>query len=189
MFPIQDQISVATKAGLEAQFALFNSLTNKTLESVEKLINLNLAAVKASMEESGVTTRQILAAKDPQEFLSLVTAQTKPNFEKAIAYGSHLANIASSTQAEFTKAAEQQIAAVSSKVNELVEDAARNAPAGAENLIAVVKSAIGNANAGYEQFAKTSKQAAEAVEANLNSAVAQLSPTAEKAGQKIVVES
>jgi phasin family protein len=189
MFPIQDQISVATKASLEAQFALFNSLTNKTLESVEKLVKLNLTAAKASMEESGAATRQILAAKDPQEFLSLVTAQTKPTFEKAMAYGGHLANIASSTQAEFTKATEQQIATVSSKLSELVESAAKNAPAGSENFVAILQSAIGNANAGYEQFSRTAKQAADAVEANLNSTLSQFSAPAEKAGQKIIVES
>lgn len=167
MFPIQDQISVATKSNLEANLALYTSLTNKALESVEKLINLNITAVRASMEESSATTRQILAAKDPQEVISLLTAQTKPNYEKAIAYGSHLANIASSTQAEFTKAAETQIAQVSRKVTELIEEAARNAPAGSEGVVAVVKTAMGNASNGYEQFTKTAKQAVEALEANL----------------------
>lgn len=175
MFPIQDQISVATKANLEANFALYTSLTNKTLESIEKLIKLNLAAVKASMEESSVATKQIFAAKDPQELITLISAQTKPNFDKALAYGSHLAGIASSTQAEFTKAAETQIAEASRKVNELVEEVAKKAPAGSEGMIAIVKSALGNASTGYEQLTKTTKQAVEALEANMNSAVDQLS--------------
>ena len=43
-----------------------------------------------------------------------------------------------------------------------------------------VESAIGNANAGYEQFSKTSKQAVEAIEANLASAVNQFTQAAEK---------
>lgn len=168
MFPIQDQISVTAKANLEANLALYTSLTNKTMESIEKLLNLNLSAVKASMEESSVATRQILAAKDPQEVLSLIAAQTKPNFDKAIAYGGHLASIASSAQAEFTKAAETQIAQVSRKVSDLIEEASRNAPAGSEGMVAVVKTAMGNASSGYEQFTKTAKQAVEALEANLN---------------------
>ena len=46
----------------------------------------------------------------------------------------------------------------------------KNAPAGSENAVAILKSAIGNASAGYEQFSKTSKQAVEAIEANLSSA-------------------
>jgi len=168
MFPIQDQISVTAKANLEANLALYTSLSNKTMESIEKLFSLNLSAVKATMEESSAATRQILAAKDPQEVLSLIAAQTKPNYEKAIAYGGHLANIASSAQAEFTKAAEAQIAQVSRKVSELIEEASRNAPAGSEGMVAVVKTALGNASNGYEQFTKTAKQAVEALEANLN---------------------
>jgi len=163
MFPIQDQISVTAKANLEANLALYTSLSNKTMESIEKLFSLNLSAVKATMEESSAATRQILAAKDP-----LIAAQTKPNYEKAIAYGGHLANIASSAQAEFTKAAEAQIAQVSRKVSELIEEASRNAPAGSEGMVAVVKTALGNASNGYEQFTKTAKQAVEALEANLN---------------------
>ena len=181
MFPIQDQISVATKANLEANFALYSALTNKTLESIEKLVNLNLAAVKASMEESSAAARQLLSAKDPNEFFTLVNAQAKPNLEKVIAYGSHLANIASSAQAEYTKAAEQQIAEAARKVNELVEDAAGKAPAGYENVTAMIKATLGNANTSYEQLTKTTKQAVEAFEANVNAAVNQMSQVA---GQK-----
>jgi phasin family protein len=170
MFPTQDQISAAAKAHLDAQFALYTSLTGKTLESVGKLINLNFAAAKASMEESAVTARQMLAAKDPQEVISLVAAQAKPNLEKALAYGGHLAGIAGSTQAEFTKAAETQVAAVDLKFNELVDAAAGKTPAGLESFIAIVKCTLDNANAGYGQLSKTARQA---VEANIAAAVNQ----------------
>ncbi len=128
MFPTQDQISVAAKANLEASLVLYSELTGKTLASVEKLINLNLTAVKASMQDSSAATRQILAAKDPQEFFTLIGAQAKPTLDKAIAYGGHLADIASGVQAEFTKAAEAQIAQVQGKLSELAEEAAKNAP-------------------------------------------------------------
>lgn len=186
MFPIQDQMSVAAKANLDAQFALYTSLTQNTLESVGKLINLNITAVKASMEESTATTKQMLSAKDAQELISLVTAQTKPNLEKALAYGGHVAGIASNAQAEFTKAAEMHIAAAGLSVSELVDNIAKKAPDGSESFIAAVKSALGNANAGYEQFSKTAKQAAEAVEANIAAAVGQF---AQVGGQKVAANS
>jgi phasin family protein len=185
MFPTQDQISGAAKAGFEAQFAFYASFTGRTLESVEKLISLNLTAAKATMEESAAATRELLAAKDPQEFMTLVNAQARPNFEKALAYTSHLAGIATTTQAEFMKAAEVQISAASQKVNELVDKAAKQAPAGSENMVALVKSALGNVNAGYEQLSKTGKQAAEAIEANLNTAVAQFNHTAQATTAKV----
>ncbi|MGH8808937.1 MAG: TIGR01841 family phasin [Noviherbaspirillum sp.] len=169
MFPTQDQISAATKANFEANLALYTALSNKTLESVEKLLTLNLTAVKASMEESSAATKQILSAKDAQEFLSLVGAQAKPNFEKAIAYNNHLSSIASNAQAEFTKLTEARIVETSRKVTALVDEAAKKAPAGSETVFALLKTAFGNASSGYEQLAKTGKQAVEAIEANLNS--------------------
>jgi phasin family protein len=180
MFPIQDQISVATKTSLEANFALYNSLTAKALQSVEQLITLNLAAAKASIEESSAVARQLLAARDPQECISLVTAQARPNLEKALAYGNHLAGIASSAQAEYTKAAESQMAEISRKTGELMDVAASKAPAGSEGLIAMMKSAFGNASSGYEQLSRTGKQAVEALGANLNAAVGQLSQAVEQ---------
>ena len=180
MFSIPEQFSSATKTNLEAQFALFSSLTSKAFEGIEKIIELNLTAAKATLEESTAAAKQLLSAKDPQEFFSLSAAQAQPSAEKAIAYGRHLAAITSGTQAEFSKAAESQIAETNRKVLSLVEEVTKNAPAGSENAVAMLKSAIGNANAGYEQFSKTSKQAVEAIEANLTSAVNQFTQAAEK---------
>ncbi len=178
MFPIQDQISVATKANLESNLALYTSLANKTLESVEKLVGLNIAAIRASMEDTTAATRQMLAAKDPQEFLSVVSAHSAPNFEKAIAYGNHLIGIAGAAQAEFTKVAEAQIAQVSRKVADFVEEAAKKAPVGSDNMVTIVKTAIGSANNGYEQLTKTARQAVDVMESNLTTAVNSLSQVA-----------
>jgi phasin family protein len=181
MFSIPEQFSNATKANFEAQFAIFSSLTNKAFEGVEKFVDLNLTAAKASLEETSATTKQLLSAKDPQEFFSLAAAQAQPSAEKTLAYGRHLATIASSTGAEFSKAAETQIAETNRKVISLVEEVSKNAPAGSENAVALFKSAIGNANAGYEQFTKTAKQAVESLETNLNAAVGQFTAAAAKA--------
>lgn len=181
MFAIPEQFSSATKANIEAQFALFASLSNKMFEGVEKIVDLNLNVAKATLEESNAAARQLMSAKDAQEFFSLSTAQAQPNAEKAIAYGRHLASIASSTQAEFTKAAEAQIAETNRKVVALIDEVTKNAPAGSETAIAFVKSAIGNANAGYEQLTKSAKQAVEVLESNVNTAVNQFSQAATKA--------
>lgn len=181
MFALPEQFSAASKANFEAQLAMMTELTNKAFEGVEKMIDLNLNVAKTSLEESNAAAKQFLAAKDAQEWLSLAAAQAQPNAEKALAYGRHLATIASGVQAEFSKAAEAQIAETSRKVLELVEEISKNAPAGSENAVALVKSAIGNANAGYEQLTKTTKQAVEALEANLNNAVSQFTPAAPKA--------
>lgn len=181
MFAIPEHFSAASKASFESQIALLTTLTNKTFESVEKVVDLNITVAKASLEDSNAAAKQLLAAKDPQEFLSLVAAQTQPNAEKALAYSRNLASIATDVQTEFSKAAETQIAETSRKVLELVEELTKNAPAGSENAIALVKSAIGNVNASYEQLTKTTKQAVETLEANLNTAVSQFTQPSAKA--------
>ena len=179
MFAIPEQFSNATKANFESQFAIFSSLTSKALESMEKLVELNMTAAKATLEESAAATRQLLGAKDAQEFLSLSAAQVQPNAEKALSYSRQVAAIAAGTQAEFSKAAETQLAETNSKVISLVDEMSKNAPAGSENVVAAFKASIGNANAGYEQFSKTAKQAREAVETNVNAAVNQFTQAAQ----------
>lgn len=174
MFAIPEQFSAATKASFEAQFASFTALTSKTLESVEKLIDLNLKATKASIDDSTAIAKQLLEVKDPQDFLNLTSAQVQPAAEKAVAYGRTLAGIASDVQSEVSKAAEAQISEHSAKVIALVDEVSKNAPAGSETAVALFKSAVGNANAGYEQLSKTAKKASEAIEANVNSVVDQV---------------
>ncbi|UVW27980.1 phasin family protein [Massilia sp. H6] len=181
MFAIPEQFSNATKSNLEAQFALFSSLTAKTFEGMEKLVELNINAARTSLEASQNVTRQLMGAKDPQEFFSVTASQAQPTAEKAMSYSRQLASIASGTGAEFSKVAETQIVETNRKVIALVDEVSKSAPAGSESIVAAVKTAISNANAGYEQFSKTSKQAAEAIENNVSAAVNQFSATARKA--------
>jgi phasin family protein len=181
MFAIPEQFSSATKVNFESQFALLSALTAKTFEGMEKLIDLNLNAAKATLEETSAATRQLLAAKDPQEFFSLTAAQAQPTAEKAMSYSRQLASIAAGAGAEFSKAAESQIVETNRKVISLVDEVSKNAPAGSESFVAAVKTAISNANAGYEQFTKTTKQAVEAMENNVNNAVSQFTQAARKA--------
>ncbi|NEX61143.1 TIGR01841 family phasin [Noviherbaspirillum galbum] len=187
MFITPENISAASKASIEKNVALLSSLTSKYIESVEQVVDLNITSLKQSLEESNAAAKQFFAAKDAQEFFALATAQTQPNAEKAIAYGRNLAGIAATVGAEISKVTEAQIADTSAKVLGLVEELTKNAPAGSENVVGFFKSAIGNASAGYEQFNKSAKQAAEVIETNLNNAVSQFAPAAKAAKAKKAV--
>ncbi|WP_323140408.1 TIGR01841 family phasin [Massilia phyllosphaerae] len=180
MFAFPEQFSNATKANLESQFALISALTSKTFEGVEKLVELNINTAKAALENSSATARQLLAAKDAQEFFSVSASQAQPNAEKALTYGRQVASIAADTGAEFSKVAEGQFAEVNRKVISLVDEVTKNAPAGSEAYVSALKTAISNANAGYEQFSKTTKQAREAMETNVTAAVSQFTQAANK---------
>lgn len=185
MFKNNDQVSNATKALFEDQVAKFHILTGSIVESMEQVIALNVAAVKAASEESAAAARQLLAAKDPQEFMTFVSDQAKLNAEKVQSYGRHLAEITTSAKDDLSKVVESQMAETKDKVTSLISDVTKNAPAGSEKAVAMLKTAMDNANAGYEQLTKSTKQAVATVEENVAKATEQFSQGVEKVTAKI----
>ena len=157
-----DQFVAAQKASVETLFGL----TSKAFEGVEKLVELNLQVAKTTLTEAAETTTAALSVKDAQELLALQAGLLQPAAEKAAAYSRHLYDIMAGTSAEFTKAAEGNLADAQKKVLTLVDSAVKNAPAGTESAVALVKSAVAAANNAYESAHKAAKQAAEVAEAN-----------------------
>lgn len=166
-----EQIIAAQKANIETLFGL----TNKAFEGLEKLVELNLQVAKTSMDEVAETARAALSVKDAQELLALQATLLQPAAEKAAAYSRHLYDIAAATNAEVSKVAEAQVAEAQKKFITVVDTAVKNAPAGTENAVALVRSAVAAANNAYDSVHKAAKQAADVAEANFqamtNSAV------------------
>jgi phasin family protein len=157
-----EQIIAAQKANLETLF----DLTSKAFEGVEKLVELNLQVAKATMGEAQATATASMGAKDAQELLALQAGLLQPAAEKAAAYGRHLYDIATSTNAEVSKVAEAQMATAQANFAAAVDGAVKNAPAGTESAAALVKSAIAAASNAMESVQKATKQAADVAEAN-----------------------
>jgi phasin family protein len=171
---IQDQIAAAARVQFDSQIALFSDMSLTALESIEKLVHLNLAAARASMDETSAAAVQVLSARDANEVMQKMRNQSGPNVGKAIAYGNHLVNIATNAQAEFARAAEIQFAQAGRKASELVGEAAKIAPPGVDNVLSLMRSAIGNASSGVEQVNKSTREAVEVLESNVNAAVNQI---------------
>ncbi|MFN3295392.1 TIGR01841 family phasin [Caldimonas sp.] len=163
MMMTAEQLVAAHKANVETLFGL----TQKAFEGVEKLVELNLQVAKASLAEAAEHAQATLSVKDAQELLALQASLLQPSAEKAAAYSRHVYDIASSTNAEVSKIAEAQIADVQKKFMAVVDNAVKNAPAGTENAVALVKSAVAAANNAFESVHKAAKQAAEVAEANI----------------------
>jgi phasin family protein len=170
-----EQVVAAHKANVETLFGL----TNKAFEGVEKLVELNLQVAKAALGEVADNTRAVLSVKDAQELLALQATMLQPAAEKAASYSRHLYDIAAATQAEVAKVAETQMADAQKNFASTVDSALKNAPAGSENAVALVKSAMAAANNAYESVSKAAKQAADVAEANFTA----VTNTAVKASQ------
>lgn len=159
-----EQILAAHKANMETLFGL----TTKAFEGVEKLVELNLTASRAALNEAASHTQAVLSVKDVQELMALQAGLLQPLAEKTASYSRHLYDIASGTGAEFGKAAEAQAADAQKKFMAVVDNAAKNAPAGSETAVAVMKSAVSAANNAFDSVQKAVKQATDAAEANFN---------------------
>jgi phasin family protein len=135
------------------------------------------------MSESANNTQALMSVKDAQELLTLQASLMQPLAEKTVAYSRHLYDIASGTSAEFSKAAEEQATDAQKKFMSVVDNAAKNAPAGSESAVAVMKSAVSAANNAMESVQKAVKQATEMAESNFNTVTSQ-AVTATKAAAK-----
>jgi phasin family protein len=174
-----DQVLAAQKANFDTLF----SLTNKAFAGVEKLVELNLTAGKAALGEAADSTKAALSVKDAQELMALQSAFLQPMAEKSMAYGRHLYDITSSTSAEFSAAFEAQTAAAQKQFAGLVETMAKNAPAGSETGVAMMKSAVAAAGNAYDAVQKAVKQATDLAEQNIAS-VSQQAVASTKAAAK-----
>lgn len=118
----------------------------------DKLVELNLELAKAALSEAAQTTRAVLSVKDAQELLALQAHLLQPDAEKAAAYSRHVYDIASK--------AEESAAEAQKKFMQVADTTFRNAPAGTENTVALVKRAFAAANKAYETVHEASKQLA-----------------------------
>ena len=163
-----EQIMASHKANIETLFGL----THKAFEGVEKLVELNVQATKAALAETANHAQAVMGVKDAQELLALQAGLVQPLAEKTAAYSRHLYDIATAAGADLTKALESQTSEAQQKVMGLVDSATKNAPAGSETAVAVMKSAVVAANNAFESMQKAVKQASDMAESNFNTVAA-----------------
>ena len=184
MFQNTDNYTSVSKALFNSRLAAFNALTSMTLQGAEKIVALNMSVARASAADITATAKDLLAAKGPQDAFSLVTARAKPSAEKVAAYSRDLTDILSAAKAELTKIADAQVAETQSNVSAWVDGITKNASAGTEPAVEMLKSVVATAQAGYEQFNSTAKQAVEAAETQVAHASDQLTQGAKKSATK-----
>lgn len=175
-----EQVLASHKANVETLLGL----TSKAFEGVEKIVELNLTASKAALAETGEHAKAMLSVKDAQELLALQSGLLQPLAEKTAAYSRHLYEIASGSSAELSKSFEGQAADAQKKFMGLVDTAAKNAPAGSESAVAVMKSAVAAATNALESVQKAVKQATEVAESNFNAVAASAADAGKPAGKK-----
>jgi phasin family protein len=174
-----EQLAAAQKANLET----LSSLTNQALQSIEKLVELNMHIAKQSLSDSMTSAKKALEVKDIQQLLAHQAEAVQPMAEKIMAYSRHLYDLAHETQDNFTKSAEKEFQAGQQKMNALVEEWTQNAPAGSDAAMHAMKQAIASANTVYESSQKAVKHAVNVAQTNLNTAATTVMKNAEVASK------
>lgn len=160
-----EQFAAANQANLDALV----DLTRKSFEGIEQLVALNLQAMRCAMGDSAERSRVLLSAKDPQALVSLQAELVQPATEQVSAYSQQVVDIAARTQLEVARLVESQMAVAQEKILALVDTAVKNAPAGGESSLAMIKHALTTANGALENVQKAARQALSATETNLES--------------------
>ena len=175
----QEQILAAQKANVETLFGL----TRKAFDGLERLVELNLQASRASVNEAVHNAQSLLDVRDAQELLELQATLMQPLAERISAYSRHLFEIASDTGAEFAKVAEDQSAETREKCMAVFENMARNAPVGSESVVEAMRGAVNAASGAIGQVQQAVKQATEMAQANVHTLSTTATRTA-KAGTR-----
>ncbi len=166
MYVTPEQIQTAGKTSVDTML----SFATMQFAAIEKLATLNANAVKSAFEDSLSNTRALFGAKDVQEFMSLQSTLATPAIEKAIAYSKSVYEVATETNAEISKVAEQRAAEWNENLTALLDKAVKNAPAGSDVAVAGIKSMLAAANSAYDNFTKVTKQATDIAQANVAAA-------------------
>ena len=145
---------------------LLQQMTTKLFEGTEQLGQLHLKTLRAYADTQFESLRQLSSARDPQAFTEwqATLAQPTTQIEHALEFNRQAYELVSGTQADIAKLAEQQITQGAKQAQEIVEEVARNAPAGSEPAVAALKSVLETAGSAYASAQKVAKQASDIAE-------------------------
>lgn len=166
MSAIPQQVLNSQKAAIDTLVAFQGTV----FTGFEKLVDLNLKVIKATLDEVSQTSQKVSSVKDVQDAAALTQSFVQPGAEKAMAYSKHVYDIVSAVQADLSKLSESHVAEGQKHVNDAIEQFTKNAPAGSESAVAMLKSSMAQATNAYDSMTKAAKQAAEVAEKNLSAA-------------------
>ncbi|WP_022963381.1 phasin family protein [Halopseudomonas pelagia] len=169
----------------QANLDLLQQISSKVFEGVEQLSQLQFKTLRASSDDQFGSISKLLSVRDPQSFAEWQTSFTQPSVqtERLLEFNRQVYELMSGTQSEIAKLAERQVEASAKQVQELVEEIAKNAPAGTEPVAAVLKSTLASVGSVYESAQKAAKQAAEIAENGIAAAASAAGQATREAGK------
>jgi phasin family protein len=159
-----------------------NSVGRALIAAAEKLATVNAAATRAVIDSATEAAQSFAGVKDPKELMAISSASAQPSVEKMVGYTRDLVSIANGVNAEIGKVVELQVAESNRRLAELIDYTAKNAPAGSEQALSMLRGAVAAGNTAFDTVSKVSRQAADWAETNFSAAAKVATSVAGTAG-------
>lgn len=154
MFKTPEQFTELTKSNIESAMRV----AQISMEGAERLARLQLETAKQFMEENVKNVQSLAEIKNPEEAMKARAKLGEETFSRAMDYSRNLYEVVSETQSELTKLMEERLASYGKEMAGALDQAAKNAPPGAEVAVAAMKSTISATTAAIENLTKAAKQ-------------------------------
>ena len=139
-------------------------------EGFGKLAELNLKTAGEALAQTSDQLKALFSAKDPQQAGRVISEMAKPSTEALTAWAKEIYQLSSQTGVELSSLAEKQITDGNKQLLAAVELLAKNAPAGSEGVVQVLRTTIATASTTYDQVFKATRQLADQAQAGVAAA-------------------
>src|SRR5687767_7493563 len=112
MYQTPEQLIAFNKASIETALRF----AGVALDGAERLIELQLKTAKSALADGIQSARVLTSFRDFDQLAALKDTVVQPSIEKATAYAKEVYDIASETQADFSKLVDAQVSEMNKQV-------------------------------------------------------------------------
>ncbi|QNM94936.1 phasin family protein [Chitinimonas koreensis] len=141
-----------------------------SLAGAERVLRLQFEAAKEALEQSAQSAAKLADATDVQSALAIRTEVAEQSIGSLLGLSRHLYELASQTQAEFAKLAEERTGAYQKSLLNSLESLGNAAPAGSDVASSLFKSTLSASQAAFDSLSKAAKQVTEFADASVKAA-------------------
>jgi phasin family protein len=127
MYPFAQSVTPAVRSHLDAQISFMNDLSKSMFRSFQQMCDLNIQLAQTLLEESALTSHQVITHQHPTDALTAASARAQPAAEKLRAYQQHLSRLAADAQVELARVTEQHVQETSRTARALADEVQRAA--------------------------------------------------------------
>lgn len=125
MYPYSKSVAPAVRTHLDAQTAFLTDMSKSIFNSFQQMSNLNLQLIQAMVEETALTSQQMLTADQPTDVIGAAAARAQPAADKLRAYQQHLSRLAAEVQVDLSRVAEEHVKETAQTAKALAEEVSR----------------------------------------------------------------